>query len=176
LDLHEFYDQDIDEVHHGNFDAHGNYLHQTVATYLVQPEPEFFDVHEFLAFDKIIDNIADSLNPLLVEDIYQVHNLDVLNSPQNYNLLRPFFARAPADTIQKTLAVTTQYARVRVSDTMRQHWKSRFAACNVRRRSETVATDTIFSNTAAVDSGVKAAQLFIGRSLLVAEVYRVKTD
>jgi hypothetical protein len=26
-DLHKFYDQDIYEVHHGNFDAHGNYLH-----------------------------------------------------------------------------------------------------------------------------------------------------
>jgi hypothetical protein len=50
-DLDKFYDQDIDEVHHGNFDAHGNYLHRTVATHLVQPEPEFFDVHKFLAFD-----------------------------------------------------------------------------------------------------------------------------
>jgi hypothetical protein len=40
LDLHKFYDQDIAKVHHGNFDAHGNYLHRTVATHLVQPEPE----------------------------------------------------------------------------------------------------------------------------------------
>jgi hypothetical protein len=70
LDLQKFYDQDIDEVPHGNFDAHGNYLHRMVATHLVQPEPEFFDVHEFLAFDNIIDNIVDSLHPSLVEDIY----------------------------------------------------------------------------------------------------------
>jgi hypothetical protein len=77
---------------------------------------------------------------------------------------------------QKPLAVTTQYARGRVSDTLRQHWKSRFPACNVRRRNEAVVTDTIFSDTPAVDSGVKAAQLFIGRSLLVAEVYAVETD
>jgi hypothetical protein len=39
-----------------------------------------------------------------------------------------------------------------------------------------VATDTIFSNTPAVDSGVKASKLLIGRSLLVADVYGVKTD
>jgi hypothetical protein len=39
-----------------------------------------------------------------------------------------------------------------------------------------VATDTIFSDTPAVDSGVKAAQLFIGRLSLVADVYGVKTD
>jgi hypothetical protein len=76
----------------------------------------------------------------------------------------------------ETLAVTTQYARGRVSDTLRQHWKSRFPACNVRRRNEAVATDTIFSNTPAVDSGVKAAQLFIGLTSLVADVYGVKTD
>jgi hypothetical protein len=52
-DLHKFYDQDIDVVPHSNFDAHGNNLLQTVATHLFQPEPEFFDVHEFLEFDNI---------------------------------------------------------------------------------------------------------------------------
>jgi hypothetical protein len=107
LDLHKFYDQDIDDVPHANFDAHGNYLHYTVATPLVQLEPIFFDVHEFLAFDDIIDDIVGSLNPSLVEDSYQVNNLDVRNSP---NHLRTFFAWSPADTIQKTLGVTTQYA------------------------------------------------------------------
>jgi hypothetical protein len=175
-DLHKFYDQDIDVVPHLNFDALGNHLHRMVATHLVQPEPEYFDVHEFLEFDDIIDDIVESLNTSLVEDIYLVNNLDVRKSPQDYNLLRPFFAWAPADTIQKTLGVTTQYARGRVSDTLRQHWKSRFPACNVRRRIEAVATDTIFSDAPAVDSGVKAAQLFIGRSSLVADVYGVKTD
>jgi hypothetical protein len=29
-DLHKLYDQDIDDVPHGNFDAHGNYLHRTL--------------------------------------------------------------------------------------------------------------------------------------------------
>ena len=72
------------------------------------------------------------------------------------------FAWAPADTIRRTIETTTQYARGRVSDNIRQHWKSRFTACNVRRRNEAVATDTVFSDTPAVDSGVKAAQLFIG--------------
>ena len=174
-DLHKFYDPDIDEVYHGNFDDKGNYLHRTVATHLVQPEPEFFDVHEFLPVDDLIDDIMDSLSPTIVQDIYQVHPV-VRASPQDYNLLRPFFAWAPADTIQKTLAVTTQYARGRVSETLRQHWKSRFPACNVRRRNEAVATDTVYSDTPAVDSGVKHAQLFIGRSSLVADVYGVKTD
>jgi hypothetical protein len=54
-----------------------------VATHIVQPEPELFDVHEFLAFDGIIDDIVDSLNQPLAEDIYLVNNLDVRNSPQD---------------------------------------------------------------------------------------------
>ena len=42
---------------------------------------------------------------------------------------------------------------------------------NVPRRHEPVATDTIFSNTPAVDSGVKQAQVFVRRDSLVADVY-----
>ena len=72
--------------------------------------------------------------------------------------------------------VTTQYARGRVSDTLKQHWRSRFPACNVKRRNEAVATDTIFSDTPAVDSGAMAAQIFVGRKSLVADTYPCKTD
>jgi hypothetical protein len=176
LDLHKFYDVDIDNIPHGTFDAHGNYLHCTVTIHLVQSELGLFDVHKFLAFDDIIADTVDSLNPSLVDHIYQVNNRDICNLPQDHNRLRPCFAWAPADTIQKTVSVTTQYARGRVSKTMWQPWKSRFPACNVRHRNEALATDTIFSDTPAVDSGVKAAQLFIGRSSLIADVYGVKTD
>ena len=46
---------------------------------------------------------------------------------------------------------------------------------NVHRRHEPVATDTIFSDTPAVDSGVKQAQVFLGRDSLVADVYPMKS-
>ena len=46
---------------------------------------------------------------------------------------------------------------------------------NVPRRHKPVATDTIFSDTAAVDSGVKQAQVFVGRDSLVADVYKMKS-
>jgi hypothetical protein len=69
-----------------------------------------------------------------------------------------------------------QYARGRASDTIQQHRKSRFPAFNVHRHNEAVATDTVFSDMPAVDSGVKAAQIFIGRTSLVADVYGIKTD
>ena len=45
---------------------------------------------------------------------------------------------------------------------MKRHLKSRNPALNVPRRHEAVATDTVFSDTPAVDSGVKQAQVFVG--------------
>ena len=36
---------------------------------------------------------------------------------------------------------------------------------------EPVATDTVFSDTPAVDSGVKQAQIFVGRDTLVTDAY-----
>jgi septum formation inhibitor MinC len=46
----------------------------------------------------------------------------------------------------------------------------------VKRRNEPVATDTVFSDTAAVDCGVTAVQIFVGRESLIADVYDLKTD
>jgi hypothetical protein len=51
-----------------------------------------------------------------------------------------------------------------------------FPACYVKLRNEPVATHTVFSNTPAVHSGVTAAQIFVGRESLVADVYGLKTD
>ena len=58
---------------------------------------------------------------------------------------------------------------------MKRHLKSRNPALNVPRNHEPVATDTIFSDTPAVDSGVKQAQVFVGRDSLVADVYPMKS-
>jgi hypothetical protein len=46
----------------------------------------------------------------------------------------------------------------------------------VKRCNEPVATNTVFSDTPAVDSGVTCAQLFAGLESLVADVYGLKTD
>ena len=59
---------------------------------------------------------------------------------------------------------------------MRKHFKSRFPAFNIPRRSEEVATDTIFSDTPAIDSGVTMAQSFVGKRTLVTDVYPLKSQ
>ena len=54
---------------------------------------------------------------------------------------------------------------------MKKHLKSRNPALNIPRRHEAIAIDTVFSDTPAVDSGVKQAQVFVGRDTLVADAY-----
>ena len=58
---------------------------------------------------------------------------------------------------------------------MKKHLKSRNPALNIPRRHEAVATDTVFSDTPAVDSGVNQAQVLVGRDTLVADAYPMKS-
>ena len=58
---------------------------------------------------------------------------------------------------------------------MKKHLKSRNPALNIPRRNEPVATDTVISDTPAVERGVKQAQAFAGRDTLVADAYPMKS-
>ena len=58
---------------------------------------------------------------------------------------------------------------------MKRHLKSRNPALSIPRRHEPVATDTVFSDALAVDSGVKQAQVFVGRDTLVADAHPMKS-
>ena len=135
-----------------------------------------FDASEYVALDDFVDDLLDDLHPSTYCDVYDLNVTDVVSTKPDFEALRPLFGWVPADTIKRTFATTTQFARGRVSDTLKQHWRSRFPACNVVRRNEPVATDTVFSDTPAVDSGVTAAQIFVGRHTLVADCYGLKTD
>ena len=48
-------------------------------------------------------------------------------------------------------------------------------ALNIHRRQEVVATDTVFSDTPAVDSVAKQAQIVVGKDSLVAGAYTMKS-
>ena len=59
---------------------------------------------------------------------------------------------------------------------MRKHFQSTFPPFNIPRQSDKVATDTIFSDTPAIDSGVTMAQIFVGKRTLVNDVYPLKSQ
>ena len=59
---------------------------------------------------------------------------------------------------------------------MKKNLKSRNRAFNIPRRHEGVATDTVYSNTPVVDSGVKQAHNFVGKESLVSDIYPMRSD
>ena len=55
-------------------------------------------------------------------------------------------------------------------------YHSPFPAFNLKFRSEPVATDTVYSDTPAVDDGSTCVQPFAGAKTLVADVHGMKTE
>ena len=86
------------------------------------------------------------------------------SSPQepDWNALRPFLAWTSPSNIKDTFNVTTRHGTApHTKDYIKKHFKSRNPVFNIPRRSEAVATDTIFSDTPAVDDGSTMAQFSV---------------
>ena len=100
------------------------------------------------------------------------------SSPQepDWNALCPVFAWTSPSSIKDTFSVTTRHGTApHTQDYIKKHFKSRNPVFNIPRHSEAVATDTIFSDTPAVDDGSTMAQLFCGHDTLVCDAYGIKS-
>ena len=119
---------------------------------------------------------AHLLGPLLAPKI-EINARVSVPSSRTFDKYRDYFLRAPIDVIKKTFDATTQYAQSGwiTSNIYDTYW-SPFPALNVRRRNESVATDTIFCDTPAIDDGATCAQFFTGLQSKFCEVYGMKTD
>ena len=99
-----------------------------------------------------------------------------INSTKHWHALRPFFAWTSPSSIKDTFNVTTRHGTApHTQDYIKKHFKSHNPVFNIPRRSEAVATDTIFSDTPAVDDGSTMAQFFCGRDTLVCDAYGIKS-
>jgi hypothetical protein len=96
----------------------------------------------------------------------------------NHEALRPFFLNVKAEVVCQTITNTTQFAHnLLAGPNMMKTYKSPFPACNVRRRNEAVATDTIVSQVPAIDTGgIKVTQIFVGHDTLVCDVYGLRSE
>ena len=135
----------------------------------------------FDAYGDFNERIIANLNILLdapPEDFGSyIANLHQGSSQEpDWNALRPFFAWTSPSSIQDTFNVTTRHGSApHTQDYIKKHFKSRNPVFNIPRRSEAVATDTIFSDTPAVDDGSTMAQFFCGRDTLVCDAYGIKS-
>jgi hypothetical protein len=130
-DIKKLHDTSVDDNENEHFNQYGEYWNRTVATLTVLPEEEFFDCIKYIEFEYQVDDVMDTIYPKSVCDIYDINLTDVIKLKPNFELLHPLFGWAPADTSKKTFDVTIHFARGRVSDTLKHHWRSCLPACNV---------------------------------------------
>jgi hypothetical protein len=92
----------------------------------------------------------------------------------DYEAVRPMLGWQPIDVIKRTFEATTQFVKIPMSNVLRKTFRTPNPAVNILRRPEAVATDTVFSDVPAVDSGEMAAQIFVGVESLVTDAEGMK--
>ena len=100
------------------------------------------------------------------------------SSPQepDWNTQRPSLAWTSPSSIKDTFNVTTRHGTApNTQDYIKNHFKPRNPVSSIPRCSEDLATDTIFSDTPAVDDGSTMAQFFCGHDTLVCDAYGIKS-
>ena len=155
---------------------------------LSQVADQFFGDPMFDAYGDFNERFIANLNILLdapqgdCGSYIAISSVSTINlhqsSPQepDWNALRPFFAWTSPSSIKDTFNVTTRHGSApHTQDYIKKHFKSRNPVFNIPSRSEAVATDTIFSDTPAVDDGSTMAQFFCGRDTLVCDAYGIKS-
>jgi len=119
------------------------------------------------------DKHDDVLNDDKEDEIKAYPPTETKSKPIDYSKYCAQFLHVPIEKIRRTFQATTQNAAHVVSGgKIQQTLKSPNPALNIPRRNEPVATDTMFADVAAVDTpGYTCAQIFVGRSSLLADAY-----
>ena len=111
------------------------------------------------------------------EPITHAYLHDSNPAEEDWKTLRPYFGWQSEQVIKNTYNVTSRFGgTIPQHDYLKKHFKSRNPVFNIPRRNEAVATDTIFSDTPAINDGSTMAQFFVGRDTLVCDAYGIKTQ
>ena len=132
-----------------NFDPHGLYMKRAINTL-----PSFADDQPASSMD-----ISPSKTP------FQANKHQIKSETPDVDKYRPYFSWVNVDTIRDTFEHTTQWGASVGTFSMKRHLKSRNPVLNIPRSHEAVATDTVHSDTPAIDSGVKLANFLLGKTL-----------
>jgi hypothetical protein len=150
------------------------------------------DGYVFQPFDEIGNYRNHHHNIIIAANWHDTHqhiNADKIDPELTVqaNLLKPcrrnfgkytdYFLKSSANTIKRTFAATTQYARSGwVTGHICNTHKAPFPALNVHWRNEPVATDTIYCDVPAIDDGSMCAQFYVGLHTKYCDAFGVKTD
>ena len=131
-----------------NFDEFGDYTQRVLQTLSI--------------LDDSSSTLTSCSTLMTKQHVFRTYKHDVSPETPDYEKFRPYFGWVNVDTVQKPMEHSTQWG-VSIPNTfpMEKHLKSRNPALDIPRRHEAVAPDTVFSDTPAVDSGLKQAQVFV---------------
>ncbi len=140
----------------------------------------YSNTHELEALCTQIEAKYDLSSVLLMNehDIITAQEKERQQEPSriDFQALQPKFGWLPVDVIRPTFDKTTQFYCTPASPTLKKRFKSPYPACNVERRQEPIATDTVYSDTPAINGGCRVAQVFVGTESGVIDVYGMKTE
>ena len=100
------------------------------------------------------------------------------SSPQepDWNTQRPSLAWTSPSSIKDSFNVTTRHETAPdTQDYIKHHFKPRNPVFSIPRCSEDVGTDTIFSETPAVDDGSTMTKFFYGHDTFACDTYGIKS-
>ena len=161
---------------HPEFDFFGEHieanlteaLYPSLLSLLRRTGPTLGDFH-------VLDTLNDEHN-LLQEEHASVNVGESTPTPPNHEAHQQYFLNQPTDVIRHTFGCTTQYyARISAHNRIRDTRSTQYPACNVHRRHENVATDTVFCDVTAW-GGHTSAQVFVGRTSKYISIYGCSTD
>ena len=102
------------------------------------------------------------------ECTFHTHLHESNHAEQDWKSFRCYFGWQFEQVIQDTYKVAYRFGgTIPHHDYLKKHFKSRNPVFNIPRRNEPVATDTIFSDTPAINDGSTMAQFFVGKDTLV---------
>ena len=166
--IHEWNPSVLDYSHHED-DGEPVWACDPYHIHLIDPN---FDTHGLYTKRAInaVSSLADVQHKSAMalsspESTHQANKHHVKSETPDYDKYRLYFGWVNTDTIRDTFKHTTQWVVSIGTYPMKRHLETRNPALHVPRRHEAVTTDTVYSDTPAVDSGVKQGQSLLVRNL-----------
>ena len=133
-----------------------------------------YENHESRFFD--VENYQEDTLDYVIDSFLSCNKVSTEIKEPEHSLLQPPFNWLPINLSKKNFQLSTQNVRTPASSMLKKTYHSPFPEFNVKRRSDLVATDNVYSETPEIDDGSTYSQLFIDPKTLVTDTHGIKTE
>ena len=134
---------------------------------------EFGDLHQQVV--QLLNVFWDSGPTQTGEHTFHTHLHQSNPAEEAWTSLRPYFGWQWLSKIPTRLSHGLEILSLNMIF-LKKLFKSRNPVFNILRRNEPVSTDTVLSDTPAINDGSSMAQFFVGKDTLVCDAYGIKSQ